>query len=203
MMQNQVILLTGGIASGKTFVSNYLATFGANIIDTDIIAKNLLEKDATPFSADLIEEVVSIFGMDCLSSSGIIDRRKLKEAVFDNHEYKKELEALLHPLILEIVKNNIKINTRYYHVIVLPLLLENSEYLAISDQVLVIEVSESMQILRQVERDNIGQDLAVKIISSQMSNKERRKYANTIIINTNRDFTIQKLKQLHKRYTLL
>lgn len=197
----QTIVVTGGIASGKTFVSDYLASLSANVIDTDVIARQLLQVDVLPSSEFALKSVREYFGNDIFNNDEL-DRKKLRDIVFNDPEAKQALESIMHPLILTVVKESLVSNLGLYNLVVVPLLHEKSPYLNIADQVLVIEVDVEVQLHRVMQRDNIDKDLAFKIINSQISNQSRRKLASTIIINTNESYTRNVLKQLDKKYSL-
>jgi len=98
-----IVGLTGGIGSGKTTVSNLFESLGINIIDTDVIAHNLVNSDPS-----VLKEIVTLFGDDILNDDNSLNRKKLAEVVFSNKEYKQQLEDILHPKILDQVKNKIQ-----------------------------------------------------------------------------------------------
>lgn len=200
-MVKTVVVLTGGIASGKTFVSDYLSSLNAYIIDTDIIARALLSQDKHRYSHIALKEVRNCFG-DSIFSDGILDRKKLRNIIFNDVAAKKQLENIMHPLILKTVQEDLLVDRGLYSVVSVPLLHETSPYLAMADAVLVIEVDPDTQLQRVMMRDHIDEKLALSIILSQVSNQERRKLANTIIINTNESHTRNILKQLDKQYSL-
>lgn len=196
-----IILLTGGIASGKTFVSNYLSELNAHVIDTDVISRLLLQPNGCEYSDELIDKIVDHFGGHILNN-GVLDRKLLRDIVFNDPEAKSYLENSMHPLIFKEVENQLKSNRGKYHLIVIPLLKKDSPYLKMGNQILAVEVDPKIQLERVMLRDHIDEDLARKIIESQISNQERRKLANTIIINTNEQYTRNILKQLDKKYSL-
>ena len=199
-MKNNIVL-TGGIASGKTFVSDYLASLNANVIDTDVVARALLMPNHHKYSEIALKAVHDCFG-DPIFDDGILNRQKLREIIFSNNDAKAQLENIMHPLILKTVQEDLLVNHGLYNVISVPLLHEGSPYLILADQVLVIEVNPDVQLQRVMARDRIDEQLAKSIIASQVSNQERRNLANTIIINTNELHTRNILKQLDKQYSL-
>ncbi len=199
-MKNNIVL-TGGIASGKTFVSDYLATLNANVVDTDVIARSLLMPNQHRYSDIALNSVHDCFG-DLVFDDGVLNRKKLREIIFSNSDAKKQLESIMHPLILKVVQEDLLVDHGLYNVISVPLLHENSPYLLLANQVLVIEVDPDVQLQRVMDRDQIDEQLAKSIIASQVSNQERRNLANTIIVNTNELHTRNILKQLDKQYSL-
>ncbi|GAA5094308.1 dephospho-CoA kinase [Wohlfahrtiimonas larvae] len=199
-MKNNIVL-TGGIASGKTFVSDYLATLNAFVIDTDVIARSLLVLDQHRYSDIALKSVYECFG-DEVFNDGAVDRKKLRNIIFSNSDARKQLENIMHPLIFKSVQEDLQKDCGLYNVISVPLLRFNSPYLSLAHKVLVVEVDQNIQLQRLMLRDNIDKQLAMRIIESQASNQERRNLANTIIINTNVLHTRNILKQLDKQYSL-
>ncbi|MBS7819375.1 dephospho-CoA kinase [Wohlfahrtiimonas chitiniclastica] len=201
MMDRQIIVLTGGIASGKTMASNYLGTLNAHVIDTDVIARQLLQKDGNPYSQTALTAVKAAFG-DGIFKEGVIDRVQLRALIFSDPTHKTTLENIMHPLIHQRVQDLLGTGDGLYDLVVVPLLHEGSPYVALADQILVIEVDEEIQLERVMARDHIDETLAKRIIDSQPSNQARRALANTIILNTNAEYTQKVLKQLDKQYSL-
>lgn len=199
-MKNNIVL-TGGIASGKTFASDYLASLNANVIDTDVVARALLAPNQHRYSEIALKEVHDCFGNQ-IFDNGILNRKQLRELIFSDDAAKKQLENIMHPLILKAVQEDLLLNHGLYNVISVPLLHKNSPYLSLANKVLVIEVDPEVQLQRVMERDHIDEQLAKSIIASQVCNQERRNLANTIIINTNELHTRNILKQLDKQYSL-
>ena len=200
-MDKQIIVLTGGIASGKTFASDYLATLNAHVIDTDVIARQLLQEDGNQYSFLALNAVRDYFGQSIFMDDKI-DRKKLRDIVFSDPDAKKVLEDILHPLILKEVHAQLQSEQGAYHLIAVPLLRQNSPYIALANQILVIEVAPEIQLERLKQRDHISESLALNIIHAQLSNQERRMLGNTIIVNTNEQYTQNVLKQLDKQYSL-
>ena len=171
-----IIGLTGGIASGKSTVSKYLAEKGFNIYDADKIAKDISEKKSVQ------EEIILTFGNKILDKNGNIDRKKLKEIVFENKEKLEKLNGIIHPKVIDFYKELKKQNTDEIIIFDVPLLFE-SEIDKFCDKILVVISDYEIQLNRIVERDKIDRDLAEKIIKSQLSNEERIKKADVVIEN--------------------
>lgn len=195
------ILLTGGIASGKTYVSDYLSQLNAHVIDADIIARSLLQPNATKYSSYALQSVLECFGGKIFNNEEL-DRKKLRNIVFNDLKAKHDLEKIMHPLIFKEVVEQLQSKQGSYHLISIPLLKQKSPYLDLSNKVLVIEVDKTVQLKRVMHRDKIPEQLALKIIGAQISNQERRELASTIIINTNQAHTRNILKELDKKYSL-
>ena len=171
-----IIGLTGGIASGKSTVSKYLAEKGFKVYDADKIAKDISEKKSVQ------EEIISTFGDKILDENRNVDRKKLKEIVFKNKEKLKQLNAIIHPKVIDFYKELKEQNTDKIIIFDVPLLFE-SGIDKFCDKILVVISDYKIQLNRIVERDKIDRDLAEKIIKSQLSNEERIKKADVVIEN--------------------
>ena len=205
MQQNEknhamLVLLTGGIASGKTLVSDYLEKKGAVVIDTDVISKMMTRRD-NHLGVEVLSEIKEDFGADFFTEAGEMDRAKMRLEVFNNPSSKVKLESILHRRIYqEVIKKVSVLTPKQYGLIVVPVLSESSLYLKLVDEVLVIEVFEEQQLQRLMTRDNIDRDLAEKIIQSQIARLDRRRLGNYIIISQNRQFVEKQLDKLHDYY---
>lgn len=194
-------MLTGGIASGKTFASDYLQAKGARIIDTDLVAKMMTRPD-NPAGKSALLEIHDRFGAQYILEDGSMDRVKMRALVFEDAEAKRDLEAILHGRILAEVRREMAEPSRApYIVVVVPVLYKESPYLNLCDEVLVIEVPYELQLQRLMARDNIDTSLAEKIIKTQISRLDRRRLGNDIIISQNREFVQRMLDKLHQRYS--
>ena len=129
------IVLTGGIASGKTSVSDCFARLGVPVIDTDLIAREVVEP-----GQPALDRITEVFGDDFLTSEGQLDRLKMRQTIFSDPDHKALLEAILHPVIAEEVARNVKELDRPYCILVIPLYAQSSAYTWI-DRVLVVDVS--------------------------------------------------------------
>ena len=173
-----VLGITGGIATGKTAVSNILQEMGFDIIDMDIISREVIELP------EVIKMLTKEFGTDILTNSSI-DRKKLRNAVFDSSEKVKKLNSIMHPAIIKISKEKIehlKSMKKKLIIVVIPLLFEvNLEYLV--DKILLVAASREKQTERIIKRDNTNKTDAENIINSQMPLDEKRKKSDFIIEN--------------------
>jgi len=190
-----VIILTGGIASGKTAVSDRFAALGVPVIDTDIIAREVVAP-GTP----ALKEVVDAFGPDILDASGSLDRMRMRGIVFSNPISKQKLEAILHPAIAASVREKISVLTSDYCILVVPLLVESGSY-QWADRVLVVDVSEETQVTRVMARDISTREQAQAIINSQASRAERLALADDVIDNSGDLGALDaEVARLHHRY---
>lgn len=169
--------LTGGIASGKTTVSNQLGELGAGIIDTDEIARDVVAP-GTPGLAALITS----FGQEILLGDGTLDRAALRQRVFRNPQDKSRLEALLHPLIRESALDKAAATPGEYLVFVVPLLLE-TDFVDLVDRILVVDCPRALQQRRLMRRDNESAEAAARLIASQIERSRRLARADDVIVN--------------------
>lgn len=187
--------LTGGIASGKSTVADMFAELGATVIDTDVIARQLVRP-----GQPALEEIQARFGEKIIGSGGQLDRRELRRLVFADAEARGDLESILHPKIALETLRQADVAEGDYQIIVVPLLV-GSALLQLLDRVLVIDCSEQVQIARLTRRDDetIGQ--AERIIAAQTSREERLKIADDVIPNEGQIDTMRKyVTDLHRRY---
>ena len=171
-----IVGLTGGIASGKSTVSKYLAEKGFKVYDADKIAKDISEKKLVQ------EEIILNFGDKILTEDGKVDRKKLKEIVFADKDKLKKLNAIIHPKVIDFYKELKEQNTDKIIIFDVPLLFE-SGIDKFCDKILVVISDYKIQLNRIFEIDKIDRDLAEKIIKSQLSNEERIKKADVVIEN--------------------
>lgn len=187
--------LTGGIGSGKSTACNIFSELNVPIIDTDIIAAEIVRPDMPTF-----QQVVRIFGNDIVKTDGCLDRRKLRGNIFSNDDDRKKLENILHPVIYEEVIKNIANITTKYCIITVPLLIETN-FIEIVDRVLLIDTSEELQLSRASARDHDKESNINAIINCQLPRQVRQTNSTDII---NNDGNIRELHQqiynLHEFY---
>jgi dephospho-CoA kinase len=187
--------LTGGIASGKSTVAEQFSKLGIPIIDTDIIAREVVA-----IGSPGIEEVRKRFGDSVIDESGNLDRAALRKLIFLNDAARSDLEAILHPRIGAEVRRQAETVGGPYQIIAVPLLV-NSQLLQFVDRVLVVDCEEDTQLERLLKRDagTIGE--AQRILAAQSSRAERLAIADEVITN---DSDLQHLQDqvtaLHAAY---
>jgi len=195
-----IIGLTGGIGSGKTAVSNLFSDLGIDIIDTDIISRELITNDKST-----LDRIVDTFGNSILNSDSVIDRKKLASIVFTDKKKKQSLEKILHPSIRDEVSNQIQqlnqlIPAPAYVIVVIPLLLETG-FDSLIDQILVVMADEERRIKRVLQRDDRNLDEIRSIISHQTTDKKRQDIADDIIVNDSNYKGLQtKVLKLDQKY---
>jgi dephospho-CoA kinase len=174
-----VIGLTGGIASGKSTVSAAFAAAGAAIVDTDLIAREVVAPDSVALA-----EIVAEFGPSILSGDGSLDRRRLRTIVFAQPQAKQRLEAILHPRIRSEALTQVQSVPGPYVVLVVPLLVENADHYGWVDRVLVVDVAAELQQRLLMARDDIDSGLAQAMIAAQASRAARLALADDVIRNS-------------------
>ncbi len=161
------IALTGGIACGKSSVSQVLANNGVAIIDLDRIAREVVKP-----STEGLSELVAHFGQGILNTDQSLNREALRQRLFESSDNQQTIEAILHPKILEIMQMAIeKLKTRLV-VVEVPLLVEQN-LAHLFDRAIVVDCHEQNQLKRLLKRDNIDEKLAKTMISAQAGRKQR------------------------------
>lgn len=192
------VALTGGIASGKSAVSDRFAALGADVIDADLVSRELV----APGGAALAE-ITAAFGADVLASDGSLDRRAMRAIVFADESRRRRLEGILHPRVRDILRERAQAGAAAYALLVIPLLVESGHYDWV-DRVLVVDVPRELQHARLVARDGITPALADAMLDAQASRAQRLAIADDVITN---DGTLADLdarvRLLHERYLAL
>ncbi|MEM0550877.1 MULTISPECIES: dephospho-CoA kinase [Aeromonas] len=174
-----VVAITGGIGSGKTTVANQFAELGIDVVDADVIAREVVEPDTPALAA-----IADHFGPDVITPDGQLDRRRLREQVFSDPSAKTWLNSLLHPLIRSEMQRQCAAARSPYCLLVVPLLVEN-KLTGLANRVLVVDVDEATQIERTCRRDGVTAEQAKAIIAAQASRSERLAAADDVIENGN------------------
>jgi dephospho-CoA kinase len=171
--------LTGGIGSGKTQVANLLARWGASVIDTDLIAHSL-----TAPGGKAIDQIQQVFGADLIDSSGALNRARMRELVFAHPARRAELEAILHPLIAQAVRQEAELAQGLYIVFVVPLLVESGRWRQQIDRLCVVDCDQATQIQRVQSRSGIELATIQKILAAQATREQRLAVADDVIDNS-------------------
>lgn len=172
-----IIGLTGGIGSGKTAASDIFASLGVNVVDADIVAREVVDPGRPALS-----EIAMHFGKDILLDNGHLDRAQLRSIIFSQASEKEWLENLLHPLIRQEIKTQLAQSTSQYAILVSPLLLETDQS-QIVDRILLIDVPPNIQIERATQRDNNSSQQIQKIINSQLPRDAKISKSDDVICN--------------------
>ncbi len=173
--------LTGGIGSGKSAASACFSAFGIPVIDADRVARQVVE----PGSEALLK-IAAHFGQDVIQPDGSLDRSALRRIVFDKERERNWLEALLHPLIRESILDTLEqfdADGHPYAVLASPLLLETDQHLLVN-KVILVDVPESVQIERTMQRDGVEETQVRQILAAQMTRDERLSHADFVLDNS-------------------
>lgn len=190
-----VVVLTGGIASGKSAVSEHLAQRGVPVIDTDLLAREVVAPGTPGLAA-----VVDAFGAQVLAADGSLDRARMRQLVFGDEEARRRLESLLHPRIEAAARARIQaLNDAPYCLLVVPLLVETGLF-ADADCVVVVDVPESIQLQRLLERDGVDPATDRRMLASQVSRAQRLARADAVLDNEGNLAELQaQVAHLHER----
>lgn len=183
-----VLGITGSIATGKSTVTTYLRDKGYLVVDSDKLAH-----DALSIDEDCIVRVKKRFNL----SGDFIDRKALGKIIFNDRKAKKDLETIVHPYVIDKIKEIIKANQEAEMIFLdIPLLFEsNLEYLC--DKIIVVYLNEQEEIKRLIKRDNIDEAYAKIIIANQMNIEEKKRRADIILDNSG------DLKQLYQQIEMM
>lgn len=193
-----VLGLTGGIGSGKTAASDYLASKGICVVDADVVARQIVEPGQPALAA-----ITQRYGADALLADGSLDRAWLRQKVFAEPTERQWLESQTHPRIRQAIIDQLQNASSEYAVLVSPLLFESGQY-QLTQRTLLIDVAEDIQIARASSRDQNDEQQIRRIIAAQMSRTDKRAKADDIADNS-KDLAhlYQQLDQLHHTYLQL
>jgi dephospho-CoA kinase len=187
--------LTGGIASGKTTVADMFAELGVPVIDTDVIAREVVQP-----GQPALEEIRSEFGAEIIDADGMLDRAAMRKIVFVDDDARRRLEAILHPRIREATVRQAEVAGGDYQLIVVPLLVE-SPTRAFVDRVLVVDCNEEVQVARLFMRDAETQKQAQRMLAAQAGRADRLAIADDVISNDgDLQETRAQVRSLHQEY---
>lgn len=180
----KIIGLTGGIASGKSTVSSLLINKGYKVIDADILAREVVEKDKPAYKS-----IVEYFGENILMDDKSLNRSALGELVFSDDKLLQTLNGIVHPYIFEEIQKNIYEASNDNDIIFvdIPLLIERyDEFIKqgiVFDEIWLVYVDEDIQLKRLMERNNLSKEQATERIKVQIPLKEKKEKATKVIYN--------------------
>jgi dephospho-CoA kinase len=194
------VVLTGGIGSGKSAVTDLFAARGAAVVDTDVIAHALTGPGA-PGSRALADA----FGADSLGADGALDRRKMRVRAFGDPAAKARLEAILHPMIrAEAQARTAAATESPYVLVVVPLLTAASAYAQQADRVLVVDCPEALQVTRVMQRSGLTEPEVRAIMATQTTRASRLAMADDVITNDGSRAALQpQVEALHAHFCAL
>ncbi|WP_428828551.1 MULTISPECIES: dephospho-CoA kinase [Bacillus] len=176
-----VIGLTGGIASGKSTVSQMIKEKGIRVVDADIIAKEAVSKGSAA-----LHQIVQTFGEEVLLPNGELNRQQLGAIIFSDEEKRKQLNAIVHPEVrkemLEQRDEGVS-NNEAFVVLDIPLLFE-SKLEGLVDRIIVVYTTPELQLSRLMNRNDLSEEEALNRIHSQQSLEEKCQKADRVIENT-------------------
>ena len=189
-----IIGLTGGIGSGKSVVGNFFTELGIDVIDADLISRNIL--DTNKKARKLF---VKSFGNEFIDKKGNVNREQLRTTIFDDKEKKMSLESIIHPLVREEIINFTEQSKSIYKIVMAPLIYETQSS-NLYEKIIVIDCDEQEQIERASKRDGKSKENILSIIKTQASRNQRNSIADFIILN---DSSIEDLRlkviQIHQK----
>jgi dephospho-CoA kinase len=177
MRGTRAIAVTGGIASGKSEVTRRFEARGIEVLDADLIARELVEP-----GQPALAEIAQRFGPGVIDVAGRLDRRRLREIVFSDALSRKDLETILHPRVRATLRERASRATGAFVLLAIPLLVESGDY-AWVDRVLVVDVPPEVQIARVMQRDHVERDAAEALLAAQASRAARLARASDVIVN--------------------
>lgn len=193
-----IIGLTGGIGSGKSEVSRRFQALGITVIDSDEVARQVVEPGC-PAS----QTIAAHFGKNILNANGTLNRAQLREIIFASAQEKIWLENLLHPIIREATIRQLGLAKSAYVILTSPLLLETTQHEMV-DRVLVVDADEELQLARASVRDKNNHEQIAKIMATQMPRVDRCAKADDIIHNHDDLAELEEqVKKLHAYYLTL
>jgi len=188
--------VTGGIGSGKTSAAKLFAELGAAVVDTDEIARRLTARDG-----DAMGAIAKAFGDAVIAADGSLNRAAMRELVFADTGRRRQLEAILHPMIRAEARRRVLATTTPYVLLLVPLLLENNRYASTVQRVLVVDCDETTQVERTVRRSQLSEESVRAIMAAQLPREKRVEQADDVIDNNG---DLEQLRSqvtaLHQRY---
>ncbi|MEJ0085367.1 MAG: dephospho-CoA kinase [Pseudomonadota bacterium] len=187
--------LTGGIACGKTTVANLFAALGATLVDTDMLAREVVAPGTT-----LLAKIVEHFGAAVCAADGSLDRRALRARIFSSPAERRWLEELTHPAIRELTDGRSKARKGSYVMVAIPLLVETGGAQRF-DRVLVVDCEPELQLARLQARDGTPRAEAERMLAAQATRAERLAVADDVVSNNGDVAALRdQVERLHRQY---
>ncbi|MCJ7839244.1 MAG: dephospho-CoA kinase [Burkholderiales bacterium] len=191
-----IVGLTGGIGSGKSTVAQLFEGLGIAVVDTDAIAHSLTAPGGTA-----IEPIRAAFGTDYITEAGALARPRMRDLVFADAEKKRQLEAILHPLIRARSTELVQAALSPYVILAVPLLIESGNYAKRCQRILVVDCPEELQLERVMARNAIAAAQVRAIMATQVSREARLASADDVIDNSrDLEHLRHEVEALHLRY---
>lgn len=191
--------LTGGIGSGKTLASDHFASLGVPIVDTDVIAREVVAPGQPALDA-----LVTTFGQQVLHENKTLNRDVMRQIAFSSTDNKRKLDAITHPAIQQACQAAIDAITTPYCIIVIPLLTQKSDLFIALDRVVTVNCDEKIRLKRVMQRNNLSANDVEKIMRTQLTDEQRKMFTNDIIVNESSIEAVQQqVESLHNKYLRL
>lgn len=191
--------LTGGIGSGKSTVARLFATLGATLIDADALSRAL-----TAAGGAAIEPIRQAFGPAAIAADGAMDRAWMRQRAFGDESARKQLEAILHPIIRQQTDQAIAAASGPYIVLEIPLLFEGGNWSKRVHKVVVVDCPEALQIERVMSRSQLPREQVQAIMAQQVKREFRLAHADFVVDNSGQSDALQaQVEALHRRFCAL
>ena len=191
-----IIGLTGGIGSGKTLISDHFAELGVPIIDTDVIARQIVEPNQPALAA-----LVNKFGEQIIDSDGSLDRDSLRHIAFSSPENKQALDAITHPAIREETIKQVSAVTYPYCVVVIPLLTADSAFAGFLHRIITVSTETETRIQRVMQRNSFTREQVLRVLKTQLTDEQREAFADDIVDNNgSKQAAIDQTNELHRKF---
>lgn len=190
-----VLGLTGGIGSGKSAASQWFEAQGITVVDADVVAREVVE-----IGQPALTQIQQAFGDWVLLADGSLNRRALREYIFQSPEARKTLENITHPAIRTSIIQQLDAAQSSYAILVSPLLFETNQH-ELTQHTLLIDATIELQIERASQRDGQNIEQIRNIIAAQMSREQKQTMADDIVLNDGHlDHLYAHLRLLHQKY---
>ena len=191
-----IVGLTGGIGSGKSAATAHFAALGASVVDTDLIAHAL-----TAPGGAAIEAIRRTFGADMLTPDGSLDRAAMRALAFQRPAARRQLEAILHPMIRDESTRQCREASGPYVVVAVPLLIESGTYRERCNRICVVDCPEDLQVARVRQRNSLPEEQVRSIMAAQASRAQRLAAADDVIDNSGTLAELEaQVERLHAAY---
>ncbi|ENX40695.1 dephospho-CoA kinase [Acinetobacter courvalinii] len=190
-----ILGITGGIGSGKSAATQWFESQGISVVDADVVAREVVEPGQPALQA-----IQQAFGDWVLLEDGNLDRRALREHIFQFPEARQTLEKITHPAIRQSIIQQLQQAESPYVILVSPLLFETNQH-QLTHHTLLVDADEQTQLQRASQRDGQSEEQIRKIIAAQMPRAQKQQLANDIVVNDGLlEHLHQQLKPLHLSY---
>lgn len=187
--------LTGGIGSGKSAASQWFEQHGIVVVDADVVAREIVE-----VGQPALLQIQQAFGDWVLQEDGTLNRRALREHIFQSNDARRILESITHPAIRQSIIQQLQDAQSPYVILVSPLLFETNQH-ELTDHTLLIDASIELQIQRAAQRDGQNIEQIHRIIATQMPREQKQQLADDIVLNDGHlEHLYAHLQLLHEQY---